>query len=99
MLAGCCMMYFAALVVATTELLSDEVYGPLCQVEVWVSAVGVQLIYSTLFMRLLRIYRIFRSSSKLRKLNGRIWSDQGLAALSFIPVYGSNGCSNRCNCI
>ena len=86
MLAGCCMMYMAAMLVATTELLFDEVYGPLCQVEIWVSAVGVQLIYSTLFMRLLRIYKIFLSSSNLRKLHGKIWSDQGLAALSFIPV-------------
>ena len=86
MLAGCCMMYVAALVVATTEFVRDEFYGPLRQVEIWFTAVGVQLIYSTLFMRLLRIYKIFHSSSNLRKLHGMIWSDQGLAALSFIPV-------------
>ena len=86
MLAGCCMMYFAALVVATAEFVCDEFYGPLRQVEIWFTAVGVQLIYSTLFMRLLRIYKIFHSSSNLRKLHGMIWSDQGLAALSFIPV-------------
>ena len=86
MLAGCCMMYMAAMLVATEELSFDKVYGPLCQVEMWVSVVGVQLIYSTLFMRLLRIYKIFLASSNLRKLQGKIWSDQGLAALSFIPV-------------
>ena len=86
MLAGCCMMYMAAMVVATTEFLFDELYGPLCQVQIWVSAVGVQLIYSTLFMRLLRIFKFFCSSSNLRKLHGTIWSNQGLAALSFIPV-------------
>ena len=86
MLAGCCTMYVAALVVATAEFVRDEFYGPLRQVEIWFTAVGVQLIYSTLFMRLLRIYKIFHSSSNLRKLHGMIWSDQGLAALSFIPV-------------
>ena len=86
MLAGCCMMYVAALLVATAEFVRDEFYGPLCQVEIWFTAVGVQLIYSTLFMRLLRIYKIFLSSSNLRKVQGMIWSDQGLAALSFIPV-------------
>ena len=86
MLAGRCMMYMAALIAATTESVSYSLNGPLCQVEVWLSAIGVQLIYSTLFMRLLRVYKIFLTSSNLRKLQGKIWSDQGLAALSFIPV-------------
>ena len=86
MLAGCCMMYTAAMVEATEAIVSDSLIGPVCQVRICFSVVGVQLIYSTLFMRLLRIYKIFLSSSNLRKLQGKIWSDQGLAALSFIPV-------------
>ena len=86
MLAGCCMMYMAALLVATAEFVSYSLIGPLCQVDIWFGAIGLQLIYSTLFMRLLRIYKIFLASSNLRKLQGKIWSDQGLAALSFIPV-------------
>ena len=86
MLAGCCMMYMAAMVVATAALVSDSLIGPLCQVRICFSAVGVQLIYSTLFMRLFRIYKIFFASSNLRKLRGKIWSDQGLATLTFIPV-------------
>ena len=86
MLAGCCMMYMAAIVVAIAEFVSYSLIGPLCQVDICFSAVGVQLIYSTLFMRLLRIYKIFLTSSNLRKLQGKIWSDQGLAVLSFIPV-------------
>ena len=86
MLAGCCMMYVAALFVATPEVLFDDLHAPLCQVETWFASVGIQLIYSTLFMRLLRIYKIFHSSSNLRQVQERIWSDQGLAALSFIPV-------------
>ena len=86
MLAGCCMMYMAAMVVATAALVSDSLIGPLCQVHFCFSAIGVQLIYSTLFMRLFRIYKIILASLNLRKLHGRIWSDQGLAASSFIPV-------------
>ena len=86
MLAGCCMMYVAALLGATPEGLFDDLHGPLCQAETWFTTLGVQLIYSTLLMRLLRIYKIFRSSSNLRQVHGMIWSDQGLAALSFIPV-------------
>ena len=86
MLAGCCMMYMAAMVVATAEFVSYGLIGHLCQVDIWYGAIGVQLIYSALFMRLLRIYKIFLASSNLRKLQGKIWSDQGLAALSFIPV-------------
>ena len=86
MLAGCCMMYMAAMVAAIGATVSDKFVGLLCQVDVWFSAIGVQLIYSTLFMRLLRIYKIFLSSSNSRKLHRKIWSDQGLAALSFIPV-------------
>ena len=85
MLAGCYMAYMAALLVATEESVPAEFYGALCQVEMWFSALGLQLIYSTLFMRLLRIYKIFLSSSNSKKLQ-MIWSDQGLAALSFIPV-------------
>ena len=77
MLAGCCMMYMAAMLVATAEFVSDRFVGPLCQVDIWFGAIGVQLIYSTLFMRLLRIYKIFFTSSNLRKLHGKIWSDQG----------------------
>ena len=85
MLAGCFMAYMAASLVATEESVPAEFYGALCQVEMWFSALGLQLIYSTLFMRLLRIYKIFLSSSNSRKLQ-MIWSDQGLAVLSFIPV-------------
>ena len=68
MLAGCYMAYMAALLVATEESVPAEFYGALCQVEMWFSALGLQLIYSTLFMRLLRIYKIFLSSSNSRKL-------------------------------
>ena len=55
----------AAMVVAIGVIVSDKFFGPLCQVEVWFSAIGVQLIYSTLFMRLLRIYSLFVKFEKV----------------------------------
>ena len=84
MLAGCYMMYMAALVVATTEFVPHTLFGRMCQVEIWFTTIGVQLIYSTLCMRLLRIYRIFFFRSF--KDPGKICSNQALVALSFIPV-------------
>ena len=84
MLAGCYMMYTAALVVATTEFLPHNLFGDMCQVEIWFTTIGVQLIYSTLCMRLLRIYRIFFFRSF--KDPGKICSNQALVGLSFIPV-------------
>ena len=84
MLAGCYMMYTSALVVATTEFVPHNIFGKMCQAEIWFTTIGMQLIYSTLCMRLLRIYRIFFFRSF--KDPGKICSNQALIGLSFIPV-------------
>ena len=55
----------------------------MCLAQVWFNATGLQLIYSALFMRLLRIYRIF---SNVFAKPGKIWSDYAMVALSFVPV-------------
>ena len=62
MLAGCWMMYVAALVLATAEVVFEEPNRPLCQVEICFTTLGVQLIYSTLFMRLLSLHQIWGKS-------------------------------------
>ena len=58
-------------------------FGSNCQAQIWLGATGVQLIYSALFMRLLRIYRrlffIFKKP-------GKLWSNHTMVAMSFIPV-------------
>ena len=84
MLAGCCIMYTAALDVATTELLPHEFFGPMCQLEIWLTAIGMQLIYTTLFMRLLRIYRIF--IYQVFNKPGTIFSNRAILIQIFIPV-------------
>jgi len=48
-----------------------------------VHATGLQLIYSALFMRLLRIYRIF---SNVFEKPGKIWSDPVMVGMALISV-------------
>ena len=83
-LAGCYMMHIAALIVATTEFLPDEFFGPLCQLEIWCTAIAVQLIYTTLFMRLLRVYRIF--FFRVFDKPGTIFSNRAILVQICIPV-------------
>ena len=83
-LAGCYMMHISALVVATTEFLPDEFFGSSCQFEIWCTAIAVQLIYSTLFMRLLRVYRIF--FYRVFDKPGTIFSNRAILVQIFIPV-------------
>ena len=80
--AGCYVLYIGCLIAGANNL-NPSIFGPMCLVQVWFNATGLQLIYSTLFMRLLRIYRIF---FHIFKKPGKIWSDQAMFALSFIPV-------------
>ena len=82
-LAGCYMVYTGTLISSAREILDPKLFGPMCQAEVWFTATGVQLIYSTLFMRLLRIYRLFFF---IFETHGKFWSDQVMIVTSFIPV-------------
>ena len=76
------MLYLGCLIAGANNL-DVSIFGSMCLAQVWFTATGLQLIYSTLFMRLLRIYRIF---SHIFSKPGKIWSDYILVALSFIPV-------------
>ena len=80
--AGCYVLYIGGLITGANNL-NASIFGPFCQAQVWLNATGVQLIYSTLFVRLVRIYRIF---FHIFAKPGKIWSDQAMFALSFVPV-------------
>ena len=80
--AGCYVLYIGGLITGANNLNASS-FGSFCQVQVWFNATGVQLIYSTLFVRLVRIYRIF---FHIFTKPGKIWSDQAMFALSFVPV-------------
>ena len=82
-LAGCYMMYIGCLIVAAREHIDVKYFGPLCQAQLWFCTTGLELVYSALFMRLLRIYRIFFF---VFNKPSKIWSDQSMVVLTFIPV-------------
>ena len=82
-LAGCYMLYIVCLLSGAAELIPEH-FGSLCFAQVWFAAISVQLMYSALFMRLLRIYRIF---FYIFEKPGKIWSNQAMFALTFIPVF------------
>ena len=83
-LSGCYIVYIGALIAGTKEISDPTFFGRMCQAEIWFTATGIQLIYSTLLVRLLRIYRIF--FYKVFEMPGKIWSNGALVALVFIPV-------------
>ena len=80
--AGCYMIYVGCLIAGANDI-NPTILGCMCLAQVWFNAIGVQLVYSALFVRMLRIYRIF---FKVFSKPGKIWSDQALLALSFIPT-------------
>ena len=82
-LAGCYMLYIGCLIAGVREYLDFMYYGPLSQAQLWFCTIGLELIYSALFMRLLRIYRIFFF---IFKKPGKLWSDQSMVIFTFIPV-------------
>ena len=82
-LAGCYMLYIGCFIAGVRESIDFQYFGPLCQAQLWFCSTGLELIYSALFMRLLRIYRIFFF---IFKKPGKLWSDQSRVALTFIPV-------------
>jgi len=81
--AGCYTVYTGTLLSSAREVLDPKLFGTMCQAEVWFTATGMQLIFSALFMRLLRIYRLFFF---VFETPGKFWSDQVMVIASFIPV-------------
>ena len=58
-LVGCYILYIGCLIIGVREFIDYEHFGSLCQAQLWFCVIGVQMIYSTLFMRPLRIYCFF----------------------------------------
>ena len=81
LLIGCYILYFAVLLIAIREY--NDSFGQLCQALYWFGGVGIELIYATLFVRLLRIYRIFFF---VFEKPGRIWSDLAMVILIILIV-------------
>ena len=63
-LAGCYMLYIGCSFAGAREFIDFTYFGFLCQAQLWFCVIGLQIIFSALLIRLLRIYRFFFSYSR-----------------------------------
>ena len=82
-LIGCYVLIGGAMVLGLREYIDN--FGAMCQAEFWFQALGFQLIYGTLFIRLLRVYRIFGHTFTLP---GKLWFDGPLFFMVLLTVFG-----------
>ena len=80
-LAGCYLLYGAVTILAMREYIDN--FGELCQALLWFDAVGMLLIYGTLFVRLLKVYRIF---FRIFHKTGKFWTDWSLFIVVLLIV-------------
>jgi len=81
LLFGCYVLYMAVLLVAVREY--NNSFGQLCQAIFWFGYIGIELVYATLFARLLRIYRLF---FYVFEKPGLRWSDWSMMILILLIV-------------
>ena len=83
---GCYFLCFGLVITITQEgfVLPPLVVTILCNLELWFNFLGIDVIFTTLFVRLLRIYYIF---SKFKKL-GRLWDDKSLSLIVILVCVG-----------
>lgn len=82
-LFACILLYTSAGITAVRHgFASGQIYANLCASEQFFFALGVQVIFATLFVRLLRVFRIFFNLDPI----GTAWSDKYLALYVTIIV-------------
>ena len=81
LLFGCYLLYMAVLLVAIREY--NDSFGQLCQAIFWFGCIGTELVYATLFVRLLRVYRLF---FYVFEKPGKMWSDWSMTILILLIV-------------
>ena len=79
--AGCYLLYGAVIILALREYIDN--FGELCQSEFWFDIIGTLLIYATLFVRLLRVYRIF---FRTFREPGKLWTDRFLFIMVLVII-------------
>ena len=86
---GCYFLNVAAILTALRDFIIHESnttpYAAICNCEVWFAALGLKLIFSTLFVRLLRVYRIFFNYNKM----GKLWSNGSMMVMILLMVLPS----------
>ena len=78
---GCYLLYGAVIILAVREYIDN--FGELCQSEFWFDIIGTLLIYGTLFVRLLRVYRIF---FHVFQKPGKFWTDWSLFIMVLVII-------------
>ena len=76
MFAGWYLLYTATVTrtIHRSFVIKVNAFTALCNIDVWFGLIGLNLIFGTLFMRLLRVYHVFRVFRK----TSRLWSDRFL---------------------
>ena len=76
MFAACYLVYTACVMrtLYRSFVIESNAFTVVCNVEIWCQSTGFNLIFATLFVKLLRIYHVFRVFRKTSKY----WSDQYL---------------------
>ena len=84
--AGCYMIFIAAEMRTLTRgynILNDSLFTFICNIEVWFGNTGMNLIFSTLLVHLLRIRKIFKTYGKVSKY----WGDRYLILIVFLLCF------------
>ena len=79
MFAGCYLLITAAVVrtlsrFSVTVIENTTIFDVICNIELWFGILGLNMIYATLFIRLLRIFYVFKQFRKTSKY----WADKYL---------------------
>ncbi len=85
--AGCYMIFIGAEMRTVTRgyaILNDSIFTLTCNMEVWFGSTGMNLIFSTLLVRLLRIRKIFKAYGKVSKY----WGDKYLILIVLLLCCG-----------
>ena len=82
MFVGCYLLFISTLFSTVSELI-DLSQGPfICNSIIWCASLGINFVFATLFVRMLRVYRIFNFFGKL----GKKWSDRVLCIVVLLIV-------------
>ncbi len=84
MFLGCYLLFFATLFHAIGGAIVIEGLGKLigCWAVIGMDSLGVNLIFTTLLLRMLRVYRVFSSFHK----TGKLWSNKNMACIVGVVV-------------
>ena len=85
-LVGCYFLYIATFIVASREYATGSGFSFLCNAEIWFAEIGIELIFATLLVRILRVYHIFNKYQP-QKI-GKLWSDKILLVMILLIVSG-----------